>query len=334
MTMATTIDDQWQKLEAQPSFDGWRLLLARPKKGFPLQVALEGTSRRRAILLRVKVDVIPVRKKWPACRGLFVFTETISGHPHCGVSLKDGRYADVFSALAEDLARRVAETNSASDAAGIFFAQLGRWQKFLAASTEGLTPEAQRGLWGELHCLRERLSPALGIDIAVEGWKGSQKAHQDFQFLSGSIEVKTTTAKQPQVIRITSERQLDDSAWAHLFLHVLVLEIREGGADTLPALVERVRSQLVTHQKVREIFEDALLASGYLDAHAGLYAGHGYLVRTTHWFRVTKKFPRIVESMLPFGVGDVNYAISLAACEPHLVTPEHALSKLAPESTN
>lgn len=330
--MPTTIDSQWKDLEAEPQFVGWRLLLARPMKGFPLYAALEGTSRRRAILLRVPAEVIPIRKKWPVCRGLFVFTENISGHAHCGVSLKDERFADVFTALAEDLARRVVGTNSAAEAAGVFFGQLGRWQKFLAASTEGLSLEAQRGLWGELNCLRERLVPAFGVEMALEGWKGGQKAHQDFQFVSGAIEVKTTTAKQPQAIRITSERQLDDCAWAHLFLHVLVLEVRDGGAATLPAMVESLRCQLSADRKVREVFEDALLASGYLDAHAGLYAGQGYLVRSAHWFRVTKKFPRVVESELPMGVGDVNYALNLGACEPFIVTPEHALAALRPKS--
>ena len=328
-----TIEAQWMELEAEPPFIGWRLLLARPMKGFPLQSALEGTSRRRAILLRAPAEVIPTRKKWPSCRGLIVFTENISEHAHCGVSLKDERFADVFTALAEDLARRVAETNSAAEAVGVFFGQLGRWQKFLAAESEGLSPEAQRGLWGELHCLHERLVPVMGVEMAVEGWKGGQKAHQDFQFPSGAIEVKTTTAKQPQAIRITSERQLDDSEWALLFLHVLIIESRENNAATLPCLVESLRSQLAAHQTLREVFEDALLASGYMDAHAGLYSGHGYLVRAAHGYRVRKKFPRLVETTLPSGVGDVNYAISLAACEPFLVTPEHALAELAPEST-
>lgn len=330
--MPTTIEAQWKELEAEPAFVGWRLLLARPKKGFPLQAALEGTSRRRAVLLRVPVEVIPIRKKWPASRGLFVFTEMISGHAHCGVSLKDERFADVFTALAEDLARRVAQTNSATEAVGVFFGQLGRWQKFLAAATEGLSPEAQRGLWGELHCLRECLLPALGIEMAVVGWKGGAKAHQDFQFLSGALEVKTTTAKQPQAIRITSERQLDDSASAHLFLHVLVLESREGGAATLPAMVEALRCQLASDHNVLDVFEDALLASGYLDAHAGLYAGHGYLLRAAHWFRVKNKFPRLVESKLPSGVGDINYALSLAACEAYSVTMEQVLALLSPQS--
>jgi hypothetical protein len=34
------------------------------------------------------------------------------------------------------------------------------------------------------------------------------------------VEVKTTAAKQPQSVRITSERQLDDTGVGALFLHV------------------------------------------------------------------------------------------------------------------
>jgi hypothetical protein len=59
------------------------------------------------------------------------------------------------------------------EAVATLLGQLVRWQKFLAASVEGLSDEAQRGLWGELHCLRERLLPALGA-AAVAGWKGGR----------------------------------------------------------------------------------------------------------------------------------------------------------------
>lgn len=326
--MGTTIDAQWRELEAEPPYPGWRLRLARPRTGYPLHAALEGALRQRALLLRVPAELISLPKKWPSCRGLSVFTETISGQIHCGVSLKDGRFADVFTALAEDLARRVAETNSAVEAIAVFFGQLGRWQKFLAASTEGLSAEAQRGLWGELHCLRESLSVGLGVEMAVQGWKGGQKAHQDFQFPSGALEVKTTTAKQPQAIRITSERQLDNGQRPALFLHVLILEVQEGGAATLPIMVESMRSALPQNPNLRDVFEDAVLAAGYLDAHVELYTGVGYTVRAVHWFRVMEGFPRIVEAGLPMGVGDVNYALSLAACAPYTVAPDHAMASL------
>lgn len=61
-------------------------------------------------------------------------------------------------------------------------------------------------------------------------WKAALAAHQDFQFSTGALEVKTTAAKQPQSVRITSERQLDDTGVGALFLHVVVVDEREVAA--------------------------------------------------------------------------------------------------------
>jgi hypothetical protein len=194
---------------------------------------------------------------------------------------------------------------------------------------DGLSTENQRGLWGELHCLSEELMPRLGPTETVDGWKGPARAHQDFQFQRGAIEVKTTKAKQPQSVRITSERQLDDKTWPALFLHVLVLEEHEGAGLTLPHLVETVRAKLATDLAAREKFEDALLSASYLDAHAPRYATIGYAMRSAQWFCVTGDFPRIVENQLPAGVGEVGYALSLAACTPFRTTAGRALQSLS-----
>lgn len=166
--------------------------------------------------------------------------------------------------------------------------------------------------------LREYLLPVMGSS-AVAGWKGGERAHQDFQFLTGSVEVKTTLAKQPQVVRITSERQLDDVATPVLFLMVIALDRQEGSGETLPVLVDSLRAALGPDPAARERFEDALMAAAYLDVHATRYADHGYLVRSERLFRVGQGFPRIVESGLPEGIGDVNYGLSVAACQPHAV---------------
>ena len=144
--------------------------------------------------------------------------------------------------------------------------------------------------------------------------------------------MKTTTAKQPQAVRITSERQLGDAPWPALFLHVLVLEVCEGGPATLPAMVESLRAALAADAGAREQFEDMLIASGYFDAHAPRYSGRGYAVRAAHWFRVRGKFPRIVEEGLPAGVGDTHYALSLAACEPFAIELAQAVAVLAKAS--
>jgi hypothetical protein len=176
--------------------------------------------------------------------------------------------------------------------------------------------------------LQTGLLPVLG-GAAVMGWKGPDGAHQDFQFPAAWIEVKTTLAKQPQTVRIASERQLDDSRVPALFLHVLALETHEGGAATLPALVAEVRAALATWPAARECFEDALLAVGYLDQHALRYAGVGYAVRRTEDFRVRAGFPRIIEADLPTGVGDASYTLSLASCATFSVGSSTVATALA-----
>lgn len=269
---------------------------------------------------------MPTRRHWPRCKGLEPLTVAVGGSAHFGVALKEPRFADVFTALAEDLVRRVADADTPAKRISALLGGLARWQKFLAASLDGLSDEQQRGLWGELYFLREHLLPALGTS-AVNGWKGGERSHQDFQFSTGAVEVKTTLAKQPQTVRITSERQLDAKRWAVLFLHVLALDVRETN-DTLPAMVVSLRLALSEDAAALERFEEELLEYGYLDAHAPRYSGRGYVVRSAKFFRVGTKFPCLVEADLSAGIGDVNYALSVGACERFKVTSRAVVTAL------
>ncbi len=62
-------------------------------------------------------------------------------------------------------------------------------------------------------CCATALAPMF---LRRGAWRGPEPAHQDFQFTSGAVEVKATAAKQPQSVRITSERQLDDNGSMNL----------------------------------------------------------------------------------------------------------------------
>jgi hypothetical protein len=119
----------------------------------------------------------------------------LGSQPHLGVRLRDAACADVFTALAEDVAPRVAAARGAKQAAAELLGRLRRWQQFLAASRHELSIEAQLGLWGELHVLRPHLLPALGAAATVAGWKASAAAHQDFQFSGGAVEVENDGCK-------------------------------------------------------------------------------------------------------------------------------------------
>lgn len=327
------IEELWKSLEAdalagRAGRSGWLIRLAHPAVKCPLLAGLELTSRRRAVLLRLPRRAVPSRRKWPRSKGLEPLAIVIDGREHFGVALKEPRFADVFSALAEDLLRRVTSAGTPDEQALAFLGQLGRWQKFLSASLDGLGDEAQRGLWGELRLLREQLFPALGHH-AVMAWKGGERAQQDFQFERAAVEVKTTLAKQPQVVRITSERQLDDTNWPALFLSVIALDVREQGGETLVALIASLRQKLESEPAAHEHFEDGLLASGYLDSHESKYIGRGYLIRSQNYFRVKRGFPRLVERDVLDGIGDVNYGLAIAACAKFKVSSNEMVATLA-----
>ena len=327
----------WAQLEASATADGsrWWLIRCRVTPGRSLLAAREPGAGRRALLLPLDGAQAPMRRQWPRLSALAPVSVVVDGAPHAGVILAEPRFADVFEALAVDLARRVEEAADVDGAVIALLGQLHRWQRFLTATAQGLDPAAQRGLWGELHFLGSRLLPALGPADAVAAWTGPQGAHQDFQGAAAWIEVKTSLAKQPQAVRITSERQLDDTHAPALFLHVLSLESQEAGADTLPARVSAQRVVLAGAPGAREIFEDALIAAGYLDRDAARYASPGYAVRRASTYRVRAGFPRIVEAGLPAGVGDVAYDLSLPACATFEVAPDDfhaALATSAPTS--
>lgn len=358
------IEVLWREMEAEAASGSpaaWLTRFALPQPTQPVLVALETAWNRRALLLSLPKAAIPRRRDWPDCRGLEVFSAALGGQPHWGVRLRDATCADVFTALAEDVAPRVAAAANPRGAALALLARLRRWQEFLAAGSAGLTTEQQRGLYGELHTLREHFLPSLGAVLSVSGWRAPTAAHQDFQFSTGAVEVKSTSAQQPQTVRISSERQLDDTGVGALFLHVLVLDERElesssrgdeahaegrntecgagsgsqslltsatAAGESLPELVRGLRQLLQAEARAMELFDDRLLEAGYLDAVAPRYEARRFAVRRELTFRVRHGFPRLTERDLPDGVGDTSYGLSLAACGPFAVPANEMISTL------
>jgi hypothetical protein len=327
MLTTMTIEQLWLAMEAEGENNvAWLTQFARPQTGYPLLAALEQATKARALLIPVTKAVLPPRRDWPECRGLEMFSISLGLQPHLGVRLRDRACSDVFTVLAEDVALRVTTATGAKQAVKLFLNRLLRWQKFLAAGRGGLTVEQQRGLYGELHTLKSHLLPALNTGPSVKGWRAPKATHQDFQFATGSVEVKTSVAKQPQAVRITSERQLDDTGIPALFLHVVVLDERLLESpdplsieSTLPGIVSGLRACLAVVPQEKELFDDRLLEAGYFDADAPRYEGRCFTLRREMSFRVRRGFPRVVEDDLPAGIGDVNYALDLVACEPFTV---------------
>jgi hypothetical protein len=330
-----TIDHHlWREMEAEGG-SVWRLRLARKQGTSPLVLALEPANHSRVLLVPVPGITLPARREWPECRGLEWLTISLEDVPYWGVRLRDSTCTDVFTALAQDLDDRLALAHGTEQAAAELFGRLRLWQQFLKAWQEGMGLEVRRGLWGELHFLHSHLLPVFGASAAIKGWKAGTAAHQDFQFPHAAVEIKTTAAKQPQSIRITSERQLDETGVGALFLHVVIVDEREvlaaAGApgQSLPALVATLRTSLADDAATLALFNDLLFQRGWLNEHAPRYESHRLTVRNELSHQVQSGFPRLIESNLPVGVGDVNYALALSACVSFAMPLSEMLEKLA-----
>lgn len=329
----TTIEGLWWEMEDEGG-TGWRLRQTRKDVGHALVAALE-PGGTRVLLVRVGHIELPPRHQWPECRGLEWLSVSLDATAWWGVRLRDRTCLEVFSVLARDLDERLIGIGEPENAAKELFARLTLWQQFLKAWREGMSPESRRGLWGELHFLRSHLLPALGPTSALDSWKAGSAAHQDFQFGHAAVELKTTSAKPPQTIRITSERQLDETGVGILFLHVVIVDEREVGPDargnglSLPGLVTALRNDIAAEPPLLNTFNDLLLDRGWLDELADRWEDRKLTVRDDISLHVADGFPRLVEQHLPDGIGSVSYSLSLAACGHFRTATDRMLKVLA-----
>ena len=232
--------------------------------------------------------------------------------PFLEIGLVDDKYRDLFDVLVSDVAGAAAGAKTEAAVPALVADRVRHWQAFLKASRDGLSREAQRGLFGELWVL-ERIALRHGFTYALSGWIGPFGDAQDFDFSGRCLEVKTTAQKKPVSIEITSERQLDTSNAESAHLWVLALDVKVGHGVTLPETVARLRAAAADSGQSAH-FEMMLLEAGYLDIHANLYTA-GYLLRDSSVHEVQDTFPRITEADCLPGVGDVRYRLQLGAVE-------------------
>lgn len=230
------------------------------------------------------------------------------------IALKGDRNRDVFATLIEDL---IASTGDETDEKRVLRRlenRLGVWQALLdGAARPGMTREQQTGLFGELTLIREALeiSPSC-VGALVHAWVGPEGENRDFQAEGVAIEVKSTIANRQLKVLIANERQLDPTHLKHLYLVHFAFEAIEGRGLNLNMLIQEVLG-LVEHLQPRlsPVFNAKLLRAGYYQHHAALYETLGYEIRQERLFEVRDDFPRIQESELRPGVGEVKYSITL-----------------------
>jgi hypothetical protein len=208
--------------------------------------AVTSPELSRRLLVRIPANTAVRATDLPRWDGLSITVEELD------VAGVHGRFAvlahvlagteRVFEFVADDVCTVV---ESVPDEAHLWPALtdvLGRWRAFFEQhGVLGLSQQAQTGLYGELWLLHYRLEPRGGARLAIDGWRGYSRANHDFQLRLIAAEVKTTAGRRPLEVRISSERQLDDSGLEALYLAIVVVGVLPDGGETLPAIVGEIR---------------------------------------------------------------------------------------------
>ncbi len=328
------LSEIWRFLEEDSLASGvagriQRRVLASGRRNFFL--GLETPSRNRMLILRVDSQTVENPQNIADSRGLTVRMTARVGDNAQGtevvLTLTEPEHRDLFDLLIRDLIAAAEQPENENTGLTRFLARLADWQLlFRRLSPQGLTAEAQQGLWGELWSLREVLAPVTGVKDAIDGWRGPMGADQDFQMGSTCIEVKTSSSATFEHLTISSERQLEAPDDVTLFLLGLSLDRRVKHGETLPEMVDSIRNMASEFECLDQV-DVRLDLSGYVRQDAPLYSEIGYTLRSLHAFKVEDGFPRIVSSSLEEGVGDVRYTVSLASCREFSL-PERDPEKL------
>lgn len=321
--------DLWTDLEASVSHKA-ELGTARRLVGLdaicPMFIGVKAPSMLRTFILEVPRDSAPLPDTIPVSRGLH-FTvqitknEILSDHASLILSSSAVGYNEIFASIAEDLYSKLHSLTKKKEVISGFLTRVRLWQLFFEKQgDDGLSEEAQRGLYGELRFLKDHVLPsAASLEKAVLAWTGPRCRQHDFQFGTAAVEVKTSASKQHQKLQIASEQQLDETTVGKLYLYYLSVALIESGTDTLPALVDNIRTTLSLQSGALSEFDNLLIEAGYADSHREKYDPTGYSIRETAVFLVENDFPRIRESDIRSGVGDVKYSISVAQCKSYEV---------------
>ena len=234
---------------------------------------------------------------------------------YLAILLLDPEHEEVFSVFCEDL---VTEISHISDEKKIVLELLNRLEKwrslFDKASLSGLSPEEQRGLYGELFFMRRWLESSSSLQRCIKAWVGPEKQIRDFQLNDWGLEVKTTHGKNHQKVHISSERQLDTTTLRSLYLFHLSLENQQQNGETLNHIVDDLMNQYLKDVTALREFKTKLILAGYYKHHSSQYEAVGYQIRDQSYFNIKDSFPRIEEADIRRGVGDVKYSIILSEC--------------------
>ena len=315
-------DDPWRDIAAAHAS---QINARRVTQATPWGLYWAVDAERNVLLILQHRGTIRRSRRLPRLRGLRVEAQPVDGgsDERIVIRLTDPEQRDIFLRFCRDVVDATALAQTEEQAVERFLARTWRWHWLLQGGRDKrLGNDEQRGLIGELVVLERYLLPVLGALDAVRCWTGPLDAPHDFEISRIHVEAKARGSATPRVT-ISSEHQLASGNADRLFLHVTEVTTAAGGGPdglTVTDIATRIRVVLAGRDMAAvDLFEERLGTVGF--DWTDDYSDKSWVVGQEALYEVREGFPRITPAMVPGGVGNVRYMITLPDCEEFRVVP-------------
>lgn len=244
------------------------------------------------------------------------------------IILQEIELSDIFTMFIEDIINSISIVSTIDDALLKISQRVSYWKRLFGKFTGGLlTPQQQRGLYGELLILEFLLKQIDNQVKVLEAWQAPTGANQDFYFNSIAIEVKTSKSNNP-TIKIANEFQLDSSLFNNLFIAFIRLSEIQGGEDTLLHKINDIRIILQAFPLLIDDFNLKLSHLGISRDLENEYDKTSYKIRNITYYQVTDDFPRIISTMVDKAVSHISYEISPNECSDFGISSDSVIKEV------
>lgn len=301
--MSTWIKERWERIDPQPDAPVFQLVDA----SHPLRFYIGRDITGEYMLLLIEPERPPLFRNMRAVE-VASFPRS-DGEWGLLLKLTEPALLSVFSLLCEDLIASSAAVTTRRKGSHLVASRLSAWRRMLEEGRVAqLGIREIRGLYGELYLLAQHLLPTIGLTEAVTSWVGPYGADQDFQFSKWAVEVKTI---QPdaQVINIASESQLHSTVRSIHVAVLMLVEVTPGSRTSLNALIADLRKKVSDDEAASAAFEERLALTNYVTLDA--YDLPEFSVVSESMYSVNEAFPKIIPSLVPNGILNVQYQIEL-----------------------
>ncbi|TCC88783.1 PD-(D/E)XK motif protein [Pedobacter frigiditerrae] len=308
------LETQWKRIDNKEIQGGFHSIRISPDSIPDLYIGFDRDGLRNLILSIPKPHSF--RFKGVAKQNLSI--DFFEESNHIVIKLVSSVYSDLFNDLILSLYKRICYMSNAEDYGNELIKAFYRWSGFFTDyTTNGLTDDVIKGLFGELTLLKElvKQSDSFSIDEVLESWKGPFDARNDFESDTKCTEVKTKEETKTEV-RISSEFQLTLTPDKSLSLCIVSVSVNHEEGLTISELIDSVKELISERNGEMGILINALLQKGLFGGSLPLYDHLKFKPLEMSFYDCSAdNFPKITSQNITLGIFEVSYNLRISQLE-------------------